>query len=224
MLGRERLRMVEGRRTKRAEALRNPFRGSFESSCRRWFVFRPVIGREWWRQDTWWRTDMRGGRSVGWTGVRSDTGESVGRVKGREGGRADGGSIEQIHVAVGRTVRRPTVEHTTVGGTDGRAVRRAGHAHDQSQGSGGRSDTRPCIRKIEGTPGTNTDRCAVRVDAKKRCSSWPISGRKPAMPNWWSVALPTSSRLSQMLSKGLGSMIPASATAKDGERAEKQRR
>ena len=126
VLGRERLRMVEGRRTKRAEARRNPFRGSFESSCRRCFVFRPVIGREWWRQDTWWRTDMRGGRSVGWTGVRSDTGESVGRVKGREGGRADGGSIEQIHVAVGRTVRRPTVEHTTVGGTDGRAVRRAG--------------------------------------------------------------------------------------------------
>ena len=124
MLGRERLRMVEGRRTKRAEALRNPFRCSFESSCRRWFVFRRVIGREWWRQDTWWRTDMRGGRSVGWTGVRSDTGESVGREKGREGGRADGGSIEQIHVAVGCTVRRPTVEHTTVGGTDGRAVRR----------------------------------------------------------------------------------------------------
>ena len=141
MLGRERLRMVEGRRTKRAEARRNPFRGSFESSCRRWFVFRPVIGREWWRQDTWWRTDMRGGRSVGWTGVRSDTGESVGREKGREGGRADGGSIEQIHVAVGRTVRRPTVEHTTVGGTDGRAVRRSTVGHADSR-QGGRMNGR----------------------------------------------------------------------------------
>ena len=162
MLGRERLRMVEGRRTKRAEARRKLFRGRFESSCRRWFVFRPVIGREWWRQDTWWRTDMRGGRSVGWTGVRSDTGESVGRVKGREGGRADGrvnrtdsrGGRTHGPTADGRTydgrwdgrAGGPTVDGGTCrqsagrskersdGRTDGRSY---GLGHDQSQGSGG---------------------------------------------------------------------------------------
>ena len=43
VLGRERWRMVEGRRTKRAEALRKTLRGSFESNCRKWFVFRHLI-------------------------------------------------------------------------------------------------------------------------------------------------------------------------------------
>ena len=44
VLGRERWRMVEGRRTKRAEALRKTLRGSFLSGCRKWFVFRHLIG------------------------------------------------------------------------------------------------------------------------------------------------------------------------------------
>ena len=35
---------MEGRRTKRAEALRKTFGGSFLSSCRKWFVFRLLIG------------------------------------------------------------------------------------------------------------------------------------------------------------------------------------
>ena len=38
--------MVEGRLTKRAEALRKTLRGSFLSSCRKWFIFRHLIGVE----------------------------------------------------------------------------------------------------------------------------------------------------------------------------------
>ena len=86
-------------------------------------------------------------------------------VGGKGDGRADGRSIEQIRVAVGRTVRRPRVEHTdggkgkrsegrslprtggrsqgrrsdvqTVGRTVGRTDGRShGLGHDQSQGSG----------------------------------------------------------------------------------------
>ena len=52
--GRERRRIVEGRRTKRAEALRQTLGRNFASSCRKWWIFRHSIRGEWWRQDTWW--------------------------------------------------------------------------------------------------------------------------------------------------------------------------
>ena len=74
--------------------------------------------------------------------VRSDTGQSVGRVDGR--------SIEQIRVAVGRTVRTadgrtcrqsekaggPTVDGRTCRQSEGRSGGRSNEVgHDQSQGS-----------------------------------------------------------------------------------------
>ena len=174
---------------------------------------------------------MRDGRSVGWvdgwTFVRTLVSSSVG---GKGDGRADERSIEQIHVAVGRTVRRPTVEHTDRGKgkrSEGRSLGRTGGrshglGHDQSQGSGADWTPDRAVGKSKERQ-EQTPRDVLCVGAKKRCSSLPISGRKPAMPNWWR-AFPTSSRLSQRLGKGLGSMVPASVTAKDGESAEKQRR
>ena len=82
--------------------------------------------------------------TVGRSGGRLVGHQSVRRSEERGDGRADGRSIEQIRVAVGRTVRRPTVEHADGGKgkrSEGRSLPRTGGrshglGHDQSQGSG----------------------------------------------------------------------------------------
>ena len=108
------------------------------------------------------RSGGRGGRStVGWEVNRTDS--RGGRTHGQT---ADGRQTEK---GSGQTVGR-------TGGPTGWDMIKVKEA--------GQIGHRPCNGKVEGTSGTNTDRCVVRVDAKKRCSSWPISGRKPAMPNW----------------------------------------
>ena len=87
------------------------------------------------------RVSGRSGRqtcvTVGRSGGRSIGRWSVRRSEERRDGRADGRSIEQILVAVGRTVRRPTVKHTD-GGKGGSTV--DGRTCRQSEGrSGGRA-------------------------------------------------------------------------------------
>ena len=99
------------------------------------------------------------------------------------------------------------------GRTDGRPH---GLGHDQSQGCGADRTPDRAMGKSKVRQEQHRQMFCARGCKEACCSSWPISGRKPAMPNWWR-ALRTSSRSSQRLSKGLGSMIPASATAKDGE-------
>ena len=170
------------------------------------------------------RTDGRAGtHSRRWLGLthgrtvpRWTFGHGEGRVSGRRGGQTcvivgrSGGrtlvsrSIEQIRVAVGHTVRRPTVDHTGEGKgerSEGRSLPRTGRrSHGRRSDvqtvsrtvgrTGGRAVPRAGSRadrtpdRAIGTSGTNTDRCVVRVDAKMRYSIWPISVRKPAMLHW----------------------------------------
>ena len=96
---------------------------------------------------------MRDGRSVGWTGGRSVGHWSVRRSEERGDGRADERSIEQIHVAVGRTVQRPTVDHTDGGKgkrSEGRSLGRAGGPRSTV----GRADRRKNGRKNGRADGT----------------------------------------------------------------------
>ena len=76
---------------------------------------------------------------------------TVRRSEEREDGRADERSIEQIHVAVGRTVRRPTVEHTDGGKgkrSEGRSLGRTG-----GRSHGRRSDVQTDGRTVGRTVG-----------------------------------------------------------------------
>ena len=189
-----------------------------------------TVGRSSGRVVGYWSRGKEG-RSGGWEVNRTDS----------RGGRTHGPT------ANGRTYRRWKREavRRTVLATDGRAVPRStvgradsrkdgrkngradGRSHglgrDQSQGSGAdRTPDRVMGKSTERQEQTPTDVLCAWMQRSAAPAGQFRDGSQPCPTRW--RALQTSSRLSQRLSKGLGSIIPASATVKDGESAEKQRR
>ena len=186
------------------------------------------------------------GRLVGHQSVRRSEERGVGRADGRSieqnsrGGRthgptADGRNIQTVekgsgqkdgpcHGRAGRSHGRRSGDSRKDGRKNGRADGRShGLGHDQSQGSvADRTPDRAMGKSKERQEQTPTDVLCAWMQRSAAPAGQFRDGSQPCPTGW--RALQTSSRLSQRLSKRLGSIIPASATAKDGESAEKQGR